>query len=126
MTDNRFKIDFFEFIFLLETCIPPVPIARAMFWERTIDEIYHQLTDNEKAKTFRFITENHRFDDSNEDCRLFYARFNPENQYVVKYVEDFKTKEIDCFRYNDKYHVSKNRWINEDYVAGVEKKLINS
>lgn len=120
MSDYKFKIDFFEFIFLLEACIPPVPIARACFWERAINEIYHQLTDDEKAKTFRFITENHRFDNSNEDCRLFYARFNPKNQYKIKYIEDFKTKEIDCFRYNDKYHISKNRWINDIYIVDIE------
>jgi len=33
---NKFEIEFDELCFLTEACIPPVPIARAMFWEDMI------------------------------------------------------------------------------------------
>ena len=37
-------IDFFEFSFLVESCIPPSPIARAYFWQNVIDKYYYVLT----------------------------------------------------------------------------------
>lgn len=121
-TKSKFCIDFFEFIFLLESCIPPTPIARALFWERSIDELYHVLTENEKEKAFKWITQNHRFDQSNEDCRLFYARYNPLNQYQVKCFYDGKAQVVDCFKWNDKYHVSKTKSVNEEYISEVIRK----
>lgn len=44
MSDNRFSIDFIEFSFLVEACIPPRPIARTYFWGQVIDKYYHVLT----------------------------------------------------------------------------------
>ena len=54
-TINRFNIDFFEFSFLVEACIPPRPIARAMFWDDVINKYYHVLTDNERQRLFEWI-----------------------------------------------------------------------
>jgi len=42
--DRRFKIDFLELYFLAEACIPPRPIARAMFWDDLCDKYYHEMT----------------------------------------------------------------------------------
>ena len=44
---SEFKIDFFELAFLAEACIPPVPIARAMFFADLSDKYYHQMTQEE-------------------------------------------------------------------------------
>ena len=43
--ENKFNIDFFELCFLAEACIPPRPIARAMFWDTLINEHYYNLTE---------------------------------------------------------------------------------
>ena len=51
---RRFEIDFFEFSFLVEACIPERPIARTMFWHNVIDKYYHELTDDERARLFEF------------------------------------------------------------------------
>lgn len=116
-----FKIDFFELSFLAEACIPPVPIARAMFWEKLINEYYHSLTENEREKLFNWIIKNQGFDKKNEDCRLFYARYNPLNQYKVRYIFEEKAQEIECFHWNDKYHTFKNTYLNPEYITEVVK-----
>ena len=117
----KFSIDFFELSFLAEACIPPRPIARAMFWDKLIDEHYHQMLPSERNRLFSWITTNSSFSKENEDCRLFYARFNPNNQYKVTCFHNGKAGEVDCFRFNEKYCTAKNRYINEEYITKVEK-----
>lgn len=116
-----FQIDFFELSFLAEACIPPRPIARAMFWDRLIDELYHKMTDNERARLFEWMNRNDQFKLTNEGCQLFYARFNPNNQYIVTTLYNGITEKIRCFKRDDKYWISKQRSVNETYIKDVEK-----
>lgn len=129
LKENRFNIDFFEFSFLVETCIPPKPIARAMFWSDVIDKYYHVLTEEEREKLYEWINKNPSFQyslkNNNEDCLVFNARYNPENQYKVKTLYKNKEEIIDCFKFNDKYHTSINTSINEDYMLLAVNKLSN-
>lgn len=113
---DKFKIDFFELCFLAEACIPPVPIARACFWFKICDEYYHELTDNERNRMFEWITKNQKFNTDNEDCRLFYARYNPKNQFKVTYFYEGKTDSVFCFRFNEKYHTSKTTHVADKYI----------
>ncbi len=123
--NNRFDIDFFEYSFLLSVCIPTVPIAKTMFWHRAIDKHYHELTQNERSRLFEWIGREDSFksgiENNNEDCELFYARYNPDNQYKVKTL--FKAKEdiVECFKYKDRYHTSRNTSIQEDFITEIEK-----
>lgn len=57
----QITIDLFELAFLSEACIPPRPIARASFWDRLINEIYNQLSANERERLFDWITKNDLF-----------------------------------------------------------------
>lgn len=114
----RFPIDFFEFSFLVEACIPPRPIARAMFWDDVINKYYHVLTPDERAKLYEWIGRNPCFDLSNEDCALFAARFNPANQYKLQ-VSYGDSPEIDAFKWKDGYYVGKNVSVNPDYIINV-------
>jgi hypothetical protein len=125
MEQNRFNIDFFEFSFLVEACIPPRPIARAMFWDRVIDEYWFKLTKVEVAKLFTWITRNQQFDASNEDCRWFYDRYNPDNQYLIS--TDYKGElgKYHCFMHEGLYHSGKNCSIIPEYIVSVEKVEFN-
>ena len=71
---GRFDIDFFEFSFLVEACIPPSPIARAMFWRDVVDKYYHVLTPAERSKLFNWIGNIYSFErgmeEGEEDCIL--------------------------------------------------------
>jgi hypothetical protein len=115
--EDKFKIDFFEFAFLVEACIPPRPIARMSFWYKVIDEYYDILTKEERLRLFEWITKNHGFDLEQEDCALFYARFDPNNQYKVLTNYEGKEEVVDCFKWGDKYHIKRNRFIDEDYIV---------
>lgn len=117
---SRFSIDFFEFSFLVEACIPPRPIARAMFWQDVIDKYYHVLTENEKERLFNWINRCSAFDLENEDCRLFYARFNPANQYELETEFEGKRETVKCFKWNDKFHLSKSTSVNEKYIINAK------
>jgi hypothetical protein len=115
---SRFPIDFFEFSFLVEACIPPRPIARTMFWHDVINKHYHVLTANERARLYEWIGRSYSFNLDNEDCALFAARFNPANQYRVK-VSYEGGSEIDAFKWKDGYFVKKDVSITPEYIVSV-------
>lgn len=119
--NSRFNIDFFEFSFLVEACIPPSTIARAMFWQDVIDKHYNVLSENERDRLFNWIKRCLGFDLENEDCRLFHARFNPKNQYEVQTEFEGKKEIVKCFKWNDKFHLSKSTSVNEKYIVNIKR-----
>ena len=117
--ENRFNISFFELAFLVESCIPPVPIARYSFFIRVIDEIYNKLTDDERENLFVWIIDETRFNLKNKDCKLFYNRYDPANQYLVTLIDNEKQRH--CFLHEDEFYISSNTRINSDYIIKTEK-----
>jgi len=115
----RFPIDFFEFSFLVEACIPPRPIARAMFWDDVINKYYHVLSPDERAKLYEYIGRNPCFNLANEDCALFAARFNPANQYKLQ-VSYGDSPEIYAFKWKNEYYVGKNVSVNPEYIMSAQ------
>lgn len=118
---NRFEIDFFEFVFLVEACIPPAPIARSIFWSKVIDSYYFELTKQERDHLFDWIGRSTHFqkgiEAGNEDCLLFKARYDPKNQYLVKTDQgNFET-----FMFKGKCHTKANTSILEDYILEIKK-----
>jgi len=116
-----FIIDFFELLFLAEICIPPVPIARSMFFDNLSKIHYRIMSEEQKKKMFEFITNNNRFDIVNSDCQHFFNRFNPNNQFNI--LTDYQNKkEIkQAYLHEKKYHVTKNQWIDEKYIVSIDK-----
>ena len=117
-------IDFFEFSFLVEACIPPRPIARTMFWQDVINKYYHRLSQNERDRLFDWINRCDSFNynlDSNEDCQLFNARFDMNNQFLIHTFFDGEEKIIEAFKFRNKYHTSITTSINEEYITKIEK-----
>ena len=119
MNTGKFNIDYFELMFLAEACIPPRPIARTMFWQSLIDVHYKKMLPSERRKAFEWLKD--KLDLENEDCRVFYARFNPDNQYRIRCLYNGKAQEMECFLMDDKYHTEQNRYVSEDYITNVEK-----
>lgn len=124
--ENRFNIDFFEFSFLVEASIPPRPIARTMFWHRVINEYYKVLSDSERSRLYEWINRCNSMqsgiENRVEDCLLFNARFNPENQYVVTTKYKGEVSEHECFLWNDRYHTTKTSSIAEEYITKIKNK----
>ena len=111
---SNFTIDFFELAFLVEACIPPRPIARSMFFDDVSDKHYHKMTNEERQRLFDWISP--KLNLENENCRYFYARFNPKNQYLVSCFYEGEAQELECFRFNERYHTSKNKFVNSEYI----------
>ena len=119
--EQKFKIDFFELCFLAEVCIPPTPIARAVFWDRLINEIHNELSENQRKKLFCFIqrrVENLELKKDNENYKWFVARFDPDNQFEIKTISGEYYK---CFKKGIKYYVEKNKWIPNDLILEHKK-----
>ena len=123
MEERKFCIDFFELSFLMEACIPPRPIARSMFWKRVIDEHYDDMSELERRRLWEWINRNDAFKDGvkkgNEDCLLFNARFDPDNQYKVRAKNDNEEQTSECFLWKGRYHLNSTTSILDEYVVSV-------
>lgn len=123
----RFDIDFTEFCFLVEACIPPRPLSRICFWYNVIDKYYHVLTLDEREKLFEWINDNTLFEKhltTNEDCQMFNARYDPCNQYIVTTLHKGKTESHLCFKWQDRYHTTSTTRILEDKIIKIERNAL--
>lgn len=121
---STFNIDFFELSFLAEACIPPRPIARAMFWQDLTRKYWAQMTEGERAHLFSWLNRNDWYKESLEkedDTKIFHARFDPENQYMVKTKHEGKEEEHRAFKLGDRYYTNHTTFIAEEYILSVEK-----
>lgn len=131
---SKFQIDYFELMFLAEACIPPAPIARACFWDKMIDEYYHQLSWYERRHLHEYFQRNLYYEDklknlTNNEIGHFDARYNPGNQYIVKYYSSEENKQSDsdvvliqhCYLWENLYHTQINRWILPERIISAEK-----
>jgi hypothetical protein len=121
---NKFTIDFFELSFLAEACIPPRPIARAMFWQHLTDVYWEQMTKNERDRLFEWINKDERYQKSviaEPETKIFNARFDPDNQYLVHTTMNGKDNSTHTFKWNGLYYVKRNTWISPEFITKVEK-----
>ena len=121
---STFTIDFFELAFLAEACIPPRPIARAMFWQSLTDKYWYEMTEGERAHLFEWMWKNWVYEESlekEEDTQVFHARFNPDNQYIIKTNYEGKAEEHRAFKMGDYYYIGRNTSILDDYIVSIEK-----
>lgn len=119
---SQHTIDFFELCFLAEACIPPVPIARAYFWESLINSRYEAMTPAERKKMYDYMLRNPKFDITNSDCKLFAARYNPGNQFIISTKYKGKTGTTEAFLFEGKHHTNKTTHIHPEYIVSVTKK----
>jgi len=129
---SKFNIDFFELAFLAEACIPPRPIARAMFWQNLTKQYWEQMTEGERAHMFEWLNRNDWYKESlqkEDDTKIFHARFDPENQYIVETKYKRKKEKYRAFKrhgsesegFTNRYYVGHDTYIPEEYIVSVEK-----
>ena len=119
LLNDGFIIDFFELMFLAESVIPERPIARSMCFDDFSERHYHKMTDNQRKQFFEHVQKCYGFTLENEQCRHFFARFNPKNQYLVSCFHNGKADEIVCYMFDEEYRTQKNRFVNRDYIKSV-------
>jgi hypothetical protein len=121
---STFTIDFYELAFLAEACIPPRPIARAMFWQSLTDKYWVEMTEGERAHLFEWLQRNSYYEESlerEEDTQIFHARFNPDNQYMVTTEKIGVMEEHRAFKMGELYYKDSRSSILEEYIVSVEK-----
>lgn len=126
----KISIDFFEYCFLLEACIPPAPIARTHFFQESIDNHYNLMTDEERTKVYNWMWD--KIEPKKDAMKVNYydyelldmwlARYNPNNQYLVTTNYNNELKDMEVFKYKDKFHVNRTTSIIEDYIVDVKQK----
>ncbi len=99
-----FQIDYFSLMFLSEVVVNASTIARHSTFESFSDTHYHKMNENEKIQFFEYVIKLPNFDLENEDCRHFFARFNPKNQFVIKCFYNGVPQEIEAYRFNEGPH----------------------
>jgi 5-deoxy-D-glucuronate isomerase len=121
-TEKNFVIDFFELAFLTEACLPKSTIARDIFFMDVIDTHYHEMNWEQRKHFFTWIGK--KLNMEYEESQIFYARFNPDNQFNLTTVYQDKTENIEAFLLNDNYYIASSRKVNNDYIKRVEKIII--
>jgi hypothetical protein len=120
---STFTIDFFELMLLAESVIPPRPIGRAMCFDDFSNKHYHYMTEEQRIQFLNHIKSCIGFSLDNEQCRHFVARFEPYNQYMVSYSINGIERKTECYLYENEYRISKNTFINPDYIISAIKIL---
>jgi hypothetical protein len=121
-TENKFVIDFFELAFLTEACLPQSTIARHCFFMNVIDRYYHQMSWEQRKHFFQWIGK--KLNMEYEESQIFYARFNPDNQFNVTTFYEGKKLNIEAFLFKNRYWFASNKSVNDDYIESVEKLTI--
>lgn len=116
---SNFVIDFFELMFLAESVIPPRPIARSMCFDDFSEKHYHKMSEAQRLQFLGHVQKCHGFGLENEQCRHFFARFNPKNQFLVTCFHNGKADTIQCYLFDGEYRTAKNRYVNREYIKKV-------
>lgn len=115
----KYEIDIIELCILAEACIPPNPIARTVLFERLSNEFYPKMSSTERKRLFDCLK--NKINMENEYCKVFYNRFNPDNQYLVE--TDYKKviEKTECFKMDGLYYITPDTNILEKYITNVTK-----
>ena len=119
---SKFEIDFTEFAFLVEACIPHRPIARTMFFQDVVNKYYYQMPKDEVDKLFEWIQKSYSFNPTeHDDSAAFYARYCPDNQYKITTFFGVDEECHFCFRMGEYFHITISTSIVDKYITKIEK-----
>jgi hypothetical protein len=125
MSEFKLEIDFFEYSFLLEACIPPRPIARTMFWNDSVDIHYHNMSVGDRSRLWNWINKNGVFtsqlEKGEEYVSIWNARYDPNNQYNVTTSHGDTTSTHPCFKMNGKYYKKRNTSVIPEFITKIEQ-----
>lgn len=82
------------------------------------------MTEGEREHLFEWLNRNPWYPESlekEEDTQIFHARFNPDNQYIIKTKYKRKKEEHRAFKLNDRFYTGLNTFIAEEYIIEVNK-----
>jgi len=93
-------------------------------WIKLVDKYWHAMSEETRKETFEDWVSQPNFNEmieKNEEVRLFYARFDPDNQFTVTTNFNGIVNKMRAFKWGSKYHVGSIASIADDFITGVEK-----
>jgi hypothetical protein len=106
-------------MWLAESVIPPRPIARSMCFDSFSETHYRDMTNKQRGQFFEHVQKCNGFSLENEQCRHFYARFNPKNQFHVDVLSGGITETHHCYLWNSRFCVSRSTSLIENNIQKV-------
>ena len=97
-------------------------------WIKLVDKYWFGMSEETRKKTFEDWVSQPNFNEmreKDEDVRLFYARFHPDNQFTVTTNYNGTVNKMRAFKWKDGYYVGSMSKINNDYITDVEKITFN-
>jgi hypothetical protein len=73
----------------------------------------------QREQFFNHVRKCDGFDLEKEQCRHFYARFNPRNQFIITAFSKCRAGEHECFLFENQFRIAKNTFINRDYITKI-------
>ena len=122
----RVNLDFFEMYYLLESCFRGSHLRSGTIG-RFVDEWYDLFTPKQRKNLHDWILRDiydGKFEPRSQLCgadRVFMAKYDTDNQYVVKTLYDGKEGIYKTFLRDGKYYTKSDRFIAEEYITSVEK-----
>jgi hypothetical protein len=117
---KNIEIDFFELMILIESSWHGMTALRYSVIEKAIDTWYNCLEKSEIERLYDIVKRNCG-ELNTELHRKFYARYNPDNQYLVTATDGAKTEPMQCFLFEGNYHINSRTTFQEKFIVKVEK-----
>lgn len=111
------KIDYFEFLVLIEASWSSGTILRHSIMQKAINVWYHELTKNERLRAFEFFKKTQK---ETESIQIeFMDRFNHDNQYHVFLKKGKEKQNAECYFSNGQYKITTNTFCPKEYIIKI-------
>jgi hypothetical protein len=92
-------------------------------WIKLVDKYWFAMSEETRKETFDHWVSTPDFRDmlEKEEVKVFFARFNPDNQFTVTTELYGTVNKHRAFKWQDRYHVGSVSKLNDDYITNVEK-----
>lgn len=92
-------------------------------WIKLVDKYWHAMSEETRKNTFDSLVSHPDFPTMimHNEIKLFYARFDPDNQFTVTTELNGTVTKHRAFKWGDRYRVGSIATIAEDFITNVEK-----
>lgn len=110
------QIDYHELSILIEACWSGGTILRASVMQKAVDNWYNLLTPTERNGLYsyanRVLKDRGAIMEMDKEIQeIFFARYNPSNQYNVHVRSGAGDEILQAFKWKDRFYVKKNTHI---------------
>lgn len=122
----KVSLDIHEMYYLLEACLRGSHL-RSTTILKYVDDWYSLLSPSQRKCLYDWalrLVYDGEFKQRPAACgadRIFMARYNPYNQYLVTVSDGVKTETVEAFKLDGRYWVKSNRCCAEECITKIEK-----